>query len=112
MRRVGFPLFKGATRLPTFWGIPRTPFIFTLLLCATLFMTIHFYVIPITGLMLFIEWSLTKNDDKMFRIVSLTFQTKVRNWIEGRTFSKRWGGSSYSPVTYRDRKNKNEYRQL
>ncbi|HDZ0697500.1 TPA: VirB3 family type IV secretion system protein [Klebsiella pneumoniae] len=36
-----YPLFKGATRLPTFAGVPRTVIIATFIFCATLFMTIQ-----------------------------------------------------------------------
>ncbi|MDL6958315.1 VirB3 family type IV secretion system protein [Escherichia coli] len=45
-----YPLFKGATRLPTFAGVPRTVIIATFIFCATLFMTIHLWAIVLFGL--------------------------------------------------------------
>ncbi|WP_225776482.1 type IV secretion system protein VirB3 [Pseudomonas sp. Marseille-Q5115] len=94
-----FPLFKGATRLPTWLGVPRTVLGVTLMFCATLFMTIHLWALGLFGLLWFIEWCISKHDDRMFRILYLGFRTKVLNRINS-PFTKRWGGSSSSPIDY------------
>lgn len=94
-----FPLFKGATRLPTFAGVPRTAILLTFIFCAALFMLIHAWALALFGLLWFVEWCVTKHDDRMFRILALTMQTKVFNRINS-PFTKLWGGSSYATVDY------------
>ncbi|MEQ7762127.1 VirB3 family type IV secretion system protein, partial [Xanthomonas hortorum] len=66
-----FPLFKGATRLPTFVGVPRTVFLVTLMTCATLFLTIHMWAVALFGLAWFIEFCIAKHDDRIFRVIAL-----------------------------------------
>ncbi|KAF1008131.1 MAG: VirB3 family type IV secretion system protein (plasmid) [Burkholderia sp.] len=94
-----FPLFKGATRLPTFAGVPRTVFLATFIFSASLFMTIHFYAVALFAFLWFVECCISKHDDRMFRILALAVRTKVLNWINS-PFTSRWGGSTYSPVDY------------
>lgn len=98
-----FPLFKGATRLPTWAGVPRTVILATFIFCATLFMTIHLWAIGLFVFLWFIEFCISKHDDRMFRVLWLTFTTKVLNMINS-PFTKRWNGSSYSPVDNGDKK--------
>lgn len=98
-----YPLFKGATRLPTFAGVPRTVIIATFIFCATLFMTIHLSAVVLFGLLWFIEFCISKHDDRMFRIIWLAIMTKGLNMINS-PFTKLWGGSSYSPTDYGDKK--------
>lgn len=96
-----FPLFKGATRLPTFVFVPRDIFILTAMFSGALFMLIHLYAVLVFAVLWITEWAITKHDDRMFRIISLWIKTKVRNSIESR-FTRLWGGSSYSPIGYTD----------
>ncbi|UUL21331.1 VirB3 family type IV secretion system protein [Escherichia albertii] len=77
-----YPLFKGATRLPTFAGVPRTVIIATFIFCATLFMTIHLWAVVLFGLLWFIEFCISKHDDRMFRIIWLAIMTKGLNMIK------------------------------
>lgn len=94
-----FPLFKGATRLPTFGGVPRTVLLVTFMFCAAAFMTLHAWAVGLFGLLWFIEWGIARHDDRMFRILALAVKTKVLNRINS-PFTKLWGGSSYSPIDY------------
>ncbi|EIF32256.1 type IV secretory pathway, VirB3 component [Burkholderia sp. Ch1-1] len=96
-----FPLFKGATRVPTWAFVPRDVFILTFMFSGALFMIIHFYAIAIFALLWLIEWAITKHDDRAFRIIWVWLKTKVRNRFDSR-FTGLWGGSSYSPVDYTD----------
>lgn len=98
------PVFKGATRLPTFIGIPRNILIFTVMGCGSLLMWLHGYALIILVLVISIEHVITRNDDRMFHIIGLFLITKGRNWIEGFPFRARWGGSSRSAVAYGDLK--------
>jgi type IV secretion system protein VirB3 len=97
-----FPLFKGATRLPTFFFVPRTAFLLTFMFSGACFMLMHFWAVVMFGLLWFLEFCITKHDDRMFRIIGLAFRTKVLNRIES-PFVSKWGGSSYSPVDYREK---------
>ncbi|MGV1121200.1 MULTISPECIES: VirB3 family type IV secretion system protein [Xanthomonas translucens group] len=97
-----FPLFKGATRLPTFAGVPRTAFLATFMTCATLFLTIHLWALALFALAWFIEFCIAKHDDRIFRIIALAVRTKGLNLINS-PFTKKWGGSSYSPIDYEGR---------
>src|SRR6266702_3789671 len=94
-----FPLFKGATRVATWLLIPRNVFVLTFMFSASLFMLIHLWALLVFGGLWLIEWSITKYDDRMFRIIGLLLKTKVRNMYES-AFTRVWGGSSYSPVDY------------
>lgn len=94
-----YPLFKGATRVPTKMGVPRNVLLITFILCATLFMTIHLYAVGLFVFLVFIEWCVTKHDDRAFRILWLACKTKIMNWVES-PFRKMWGGSTYSPRDY------------
>ncbi|MDL6958162.1 hypothetical protein QS504_24745, partial [Escherichia coli] len=51
----------------------------------------------------FIEFCISKHDDRMFRIIWLAIMTKGLNMINS-PFTKLWGGSSYSPTDYGDKK--------
>jgi len=97
-----FPLFKGATRLSTFAGVPRFVILGTFMFCAALFMTIHAWALALFGLLWFIEWCISKHDDRMFRVLALTVRTKVFNRINS-PFTSLWGGSSYSTIDYKGR---------
>lgn len=98
-----YPLFKGATRLPTLGSVPRTVILSTFIFCATLFMTIHMWAIALFAFLWFVEYCISKHDDRMFRVLWLAFTTKVVNMINS-PFTKLWNGSSYSPTDYGDKK--------
>lgn len=95
-----YTLFKGATRLPTLGGVPRTVMGVTLLACATLWLLIHFWAVVLFAVVYFIEWIISKNDDRIFRVVFLAFRTKVLERIRS-PFTKVWGAASCSPVDYK-----------
>lgn len=97
-----FPLFKGACRLPTFFGIPRTVFI--LLGCASgsMFLIFKFYVLPFVFIAFMICWIVTRYDDRAFRILGLWFKTKFQN-TRNKRFADLWKASSYSPVRYKQK---------
>lgn len=94
-----YPLFKGATRLPTFGGVPRTVALTIMMISGVLWLNIHLYALPLAVFLWFVAWCITKKDDRIFRIFALCWKTKVTNKIES-TFHKKWGGSSYSPTQY------------
>src|ERR1700760_3457512 len=91
-----FPLFKGATRVPTKLGVPTTPLLVVFCAVAIVAMwTSHWWwllLIPVVAIMRLI----TKHDDRAFGIWWLWFETKARN--RNKRF---WSGSSYGPATYR-----------
>lgn len=93
-----FPLFKGATRVPTFCGVPTMPLLAGVSAVAILAMwtTIWSWLlaIPVVVIMRLI----TRQDDRAFSIWWLWFETKFRNRNKGF-----WGGSTYSPTDYRQR---------
>lgn len=103
MKAGEFPLFKGATRLPTYAGIPRTPFLLLFMASGASFMLIHFWAFLMFGFLWFVCFCITKHDDRMFRIIGLAIQTKVLNRIDS-PFTRKWGGSSYSTVNYKVKK--------
>ncbi|WP_455474043.1 type IV secretion system protein VirB3 [Bartonella sp. B30(2025)] len=94
-----FPLFKGATRVPTIWGVPMMPAISMVIGVASVAMTINFFLWLFAPPLWFIMVQVTKHDDKAFRIWWLWIDTKFRN--RNKSF---WGASSYSPSNYRKRR--------
>lgn len=95
-----FPLFKGACRLPTVIGIPRTVVIFLGVGGGMLFLFIKLYALPFILLAFVICWSVTLYDDRAFRILGLWFKTKLQN-TRKKNFHTLWKASSYSPVRQR-----------
>ncbi|WP_336276688.1 type IV secretion system protein VirB3 [Bartonella sp. CB178] len=94
-----FPLFKGATRVPTIWGVPMMPAISMVIGVASIAMTINIFLWIIAPPLWFVMAQITKHDDKAFRIWWLWVDTKFRN--RNKSF---WGASSYSPSNYRKRR--------
>jgi type IV secretion system protein VirB3 len=94
-----FPLFKGATRVPTFFGVPMMPLLGAVSAVAIIAMWVSLwcwlFLIPVITIMRLI----TRHDDRAFSIWWLWFETKFRN--KNKAF---WGGSAYSPIDYRRRK--------
>lgn len=93
-----FPLFKGATRVPTKFGIPTTPLLIAFGAVALVAMWASlwwwFMLLPVVVIMRLI----TKHDDRAFGIWWLWLETKGRNKNK-----KFWGASSYAPTDYRKR---------
>lgn len=99
-----YPLFRGATRVPLWFGVPVVPMVFAFAIVMSGFMLWHR---PLIGLVVMIPIALimraiVKYDDRAFRIWGLWFETKARNF----RLRKFWQASSYSPVSY-----KPDYRQ-
>lgn len=98
-QQEAFPLFKGATRVATFAGVPFMALfiVASVIACfAMLFsMWLWIFLLPAWVVMA----AVTKHDDKAFRIWALWFETKFRN--RNKAF---WKGSSYSVARYRKRK--------
>ncbi|WP_455477902.1 type IV secretion system protein VirB3 [Bartonella sp. B10] len=94
-----FPLFKGATRVPTIFGVPMMALMVMVIGVAIVAMTINIFLWLIAPPLWFIMVQITKNDDKAFRIWGLWIDTKFRN--RNKSF---WGASSYSPSNYRKRR--------
>lgn len=94
-----YPLFRGAARVPLWFGVPVVPMVFAFAIVMSIFMLWHR---PLIGLVVMIPVALimrgiVKYDDRAFRIWGLWFETKARNF----RLRKFWQASSYSPVSYR-----------
>ncbi len=94
-----FPLFKGATRVATFWGVPMMPLMVMFIVVAVGALTLSIWLWILAPVFWFIMSQITKNDDKAFRIWWLWIDTKLRNRNKGF-----WGASTYSPTNYRKRR--------
>lgn len=95
-----FPLFKGATRVATVWGVPLVPFVALVIgvASAAVMVGIWWLGLVVPGWLLMAQ--ITRADDRAFRIVWLWAQTKLANRMRmvrlgGR--SEFWGASTYAP---------------
>lgn len=95
---ITFPLFKGACREPTYWGVPRTPFVLACMAVATLACFISFWLALLIFAIVPAMREFTRKDDRAFTIWYLWLITTGVNRNK-----KFWGASSYAPITYRDR---------
>jgi len=93
---LGYPVFKGLGRKPTFLGVPTTLLFsaflavaFTAMLAGLVWWGLLLVVLPTIAL-------LTRHDDKAFDVLWLELQTRTRNG--NKSF---WNGSSYAPSAYR-----------
>ncbi len=101
-----FPLFKGATRVATVWGVPLLPLVVLVVgvASAAVVFGVLWLVLLVPGWLLMAQ--VTKSDDRAFRILWLWMQTKLANRLRTVRFRGRnefWGASSYSPVDGRRR---------
>lgn len=94
-----FPLFKGATRVATFWGVPMMPLLAMFIVVAVGALTLSIWLWLLAPVIWFIMAQITKHDDKAFRVWWLWIDTKLRNRNKGF-----WGASTYSPTNYRKRR--------
>ena len=91
-----YPLFKGATRVPTVWGVPMMALLWMFMAVACFAMVVSLWLYLLAVPFWFVMAQITKHDDKAFRVWALWFETKLRN--RNKAF---WGASSYSRVSYR-----------
>jgi len=91
-----FPLFKGATRVPTYFGVPMWPLILMLMVVASVAMLVNLLWWLSAPFIWWFMAQITKSDDKAFRVIGLYIDTKLRN--RHKSF---WKASSYSPVKYK-----------
>lgn len=106
-----FKLYKGATRLPTFLGVPRVAAIATLVVFGIVWLVFKLWAVPFMLLIWFLEFVICKADDRMFRVLWLYTRTKGQNTIRTRIDHRRfknsdtpsprevWSGSSYAPIS-------------
>ncbi|EMM4514120.1 VirB3 family type IV secretion system protein [Salmonella enterica] len=98
-----YPLFKGATRVPTTWGVPMMPLLYMTIFVALIALNVNIFCWALWPVLWWIMAQITKTDDKAFRIWGLFFDTKVRNGLFGGSYSF-WDASSYSPNDYRKKR--------
>lgn len=94
-----FPLFKGATRVPTIAGVPMIPLIIMLMGSAMFAMYFSLWWWLCAPLAWGLMAQITRHDDRAFRIWWLWIDTTLRNRNQ-----RFWGASSYNPADYRSRK--------
>jgi len=94
-----FPLFKGATRVPTVAGVPLIPAV-TLVIavaCATVLLGFGWLALLVPGWLLMAQ--VTRTDDRAFRILWLWAQTKLANRLRLALHCRSrdlWGASGYA----------------
>ena len=93
-----FPLFKGATRVPTVLGVPMIPLMMMCIGVAAFAMLLGlgWYLMGIPLWLIMAQ--VTKYDDQAFRIWWLWVDTKWRN------HRSLWQASTYSKATYHKRR--------
>ncbi|MCW5589659.1 MAG: VirB3 family type IV secretion system protein [Legionellales bacterium] len=100
MQAKNFPLFKGATRLPIFLGVPVTPLFVVAMVIAMISMFKLWCWLLLPPAVIILQ-QITKHDDRIFRLWALYLDTTLRN-----RYRHVWRASSYSLMAYRKRKNK------
>jgi len=93
-----YPLYKGATRIATMWGVPFIPLVAMVLAIAVVVMFFGFYWLALFVPAWLLMAQVTRTDDRAFRILGLWLETKVRNQLRlarvgGGHF---WCASSYA----------------
>lgn len=101
-----YPLFKGATRLPTILGVPMIPLLFMSIFVAIFALTLNIFWWALWPIFCLVMAQITKKDDKAFRVWGLWIDTKMLNGLFSGS-KKFWGASTYSPVKYRKLGGKN-----
>jgi len=92
-----FPLFKGATRAATVWGVPLIPLVAMVVgvASAAVMVGIWWLGLLVPGWLLMAQ--ITRADDRAFRILGLWAQTKLVNRLRGVLVGGDfWGASTYS----------------
>ena len=94
-----FPLFKGATRVPTVAGVPLIPAVVLVIAVAsaTVLFGIGWLALLVSGWLLMAQ--ITRTDDRAFRVLWLWMQTKLVNRLRMMRFRgppEFWGASTYA----------------
>ncbi|SAI46507.1 type IV secretion system protein VirB3 [Bordetella ansorpii] len=90
-----FPLFKGATRVPTIaGGVPTRPFIALVMVGAGLGM-LSLYAWALIPALYPLMAIVAREDDRAFRIIELWLRTRATN-----RHQRFWNGSSYTLLAY------------
>ncbi len=95
-----FPLFKGATRVPTVAGVPLIPAVVLVITVAsaTVMLGFAWLALLVPGWLLMAQ--VTRTDDRAFRILWLWARTRLANRLRQATRGlggDLWGASSYAP---------------
>lgn len=96
---LGYPVFKGLGRKPTFLGVPTTLLFGTFLTVAFIAMLAGLAWWGLLVVALPTIAVLTRHDEKAFDVLWLEIQTRTRN--RNKMF---WNGSSYAPSSYPSRR--------
>lgn len=105
-----FKLYKGITRASKILFLPRMVAVATLIVAGILWLSLKAWGLPVIALIWFIEWTLCKKDDRIFRLLYLAIRTKglnlLRTLVAHRYFknktptsNKIWQGSTYTPIS-------------
>lgn len=100
-----YPLFQGATRLPTILGVPMMPLMVMSMGVAVIALSFSIFWWLLWPILCFVMAQITKTDDKAFRIWGLWIDTKFLNGLFNGS-KKFWGASTYSPTNYRKSRRK------
>ncbi len=101
-----FPLFKGATRVPTVAGVPLVPAVVLVIAVAsaTVIFGVWWLALLVPGWLLMAQ--VTRTDDRAFRIVWLWGVTRLANrlrWFPVGGGGEYWGASTYALTDVRRR---------
>ncbi len=101
-----FPLFKGATRVPTVAGVPLIPAVVLVITVAsaTVMLGFAWLALLVPGWLLMAQ--VTRTDDRAVRILWLWGRTRLANRLRQATAAgggDLWGASSYAPSERRYR---------
>lgn len=99
-----FPLYKGATRVPTVGGVPLVPLVVVgiSIVCIGILFGVWWLGLLLPAWLLMKQ--ISRADDRAFHILWLWMQTKLRNRLRMIRFSGRnefWGASTYAPSEWR-----------
>lgn len=101
-----FPLFKGATRVPTVAGVPLVPAVTLVITVASATVMLGFSWIALLAPAWVLMAQVTRTDDRAFRILSLWMRTKVANRLRLAArcgVRELWGASAYATSDRRSR---------
>ena len=101
-----FPLFKGATRVPTVAGVPLIPAVVLVVAVAsaTVLLGVGWLALLVPGWLPMAQ--ITRTDDRAFRILSLWAQTKLANRVRVAAccgLHDLWAASAYATADRRFR---------
>ena len=95
-----YPLFQGATRVPTILGVPMIPLLVMSMGVGVVALSLNIFWWGLWPVFCFVMAQITKSDDNAFRILWLWIDTKLLNGLFNGS-KKFWGASTYSPIHYR-----------